>query len=145
MRLWSLHPGYLDARGLVALWREGLLAQKVLGGNTRGYLSHPQLERFRAHPYPLGAIGAYLLAVSEEARLRGYSFSRSKIAVPESRPRSIKVTEGQMRFETSHLATKIKRRDPGTLKLLDKFDALEPHPCFVVVPGPIASWERACM
>jgi len=30
MRLWSLHPRYLDAKGLVALWREGLLAQKVL-------------------------------------------------------------------------------------------------------------------
>jgi len=25
MRLWTLHPKYLDARGLVALWREGLL------------------------------------------------------------------------------------------------------------------------
>ena len=104
------------------------LTQKVLGGNTRGYLRHPQIERFRAHPYPLGAIGVYLQAVSGEARLRGYSFGRSKIAVPESRPRSIKVTEGQLRFETSHHATKIKRRDPGMLKLLDKFDALEPHP-----------------
>jgi hypothetical protein len=29
-RIWSLHPKYLDARGLVALWREGLLAQAVL-------------------------------------------------------------------------------------------------------------------
>ncbi|HEU5178767.1 MAG TPA: pyrimidine dimer DNA glycosylase/endonuclease V, partial [Burkholderiales bacterium] len=32
MRLWSLHPKYLDARGLVALWREALLAQAVLRG-----------------------------------------------------------------------------------------------------------------
>jgi hypothetical protein len=38
MRLWTLHPKYLDARGLVALWREALLAQKVLRGATRGQL-----------------------------------------------------------------------------------------------------------
>lgn len=43
MRLWSLHPQYLDAKGLVALWREGLLAQAVLAGQTRGYKRHPQL------------------------------------------------------------------------------------------------------
>ncbi|MGC2462396.1 MAG: pyrimidine dimer DNA glycosylase/endonuclease V [Steroidobacteraceae bacterium] len=33
MRQWPLHPRYLDARGLVALWREALLAQAV----RRGY------------------------------------------------------------------------------------------------------------
>lgn len=142
MRLWSLHPRYLDARGLTALWREGLLAQKVLGGKTQGYLHHPQLERFRAHPYPLGAIGAYLLAVSEEARLRGFSFSRSKISVSGSRPRSIEVTEGQMRYEISHLSAKMKSRDPGRLELLGKVDLPQPNPCFLVVPGPIARWER---
>jgi hypothetical protein len=38
---------YLDGRGLVALWREALLAQAVLRGRTRGY-RHPQLARFRS-------------------------------------------------------------------------------------------------
>jgi hypothetical protein len=37
MRLWSLHPRYLDAKGLQAVWREGLLAKKVLQGNI-GFL-----------------------------------------------------------------------------------------------------------
>ncbi|MGP1680491.1 MAG: pyrimidine dimer DNA glycosylase/endonuclease V [Giesbergeria sp.] len=36
MRLWSLHPQYLDSKALVALRREGLLAQAVLAGLTRG-------------------------------------------------------------------------------------------------------------
>ena len=27
MRLWSLHPKHLDPQGLVARWREGLLAR----------------------------------------------------------------------------------------------------------------------
>ena len=59
MRLWSIHPKYLDARGLVALWREGLLAQKVLKGETRGYINHPQLNRFNSKRDPIGAIGRY--------------------------------------------------------------------------------------
>lgn len=63
MRLWSLHPKYLDPQGLVAPWREALLAQAVLRGETRGYRAHPQLQRFREQPAFLAAIGAYLLAV----------------------------------------------------------------------------------
>ena len=43
MRLWSIHPRYLDSMGLVALWREALLAQAVLRGETKGYKFHPQL------------------------------------------------------------------------------------------------------
>ena len=46
MRLWSLHPKYLDIKGLVACWREGLLARKVLLDQTKGYKNHPQLIRF---------------------------------------------------------------------------------------------------
>jgi len=37
MRLWSIHPSYLDRQGLLAVWREGLLALKVLKGETIGY------------------------------------------------------------------------------------------------------------
>jgi hypothetical protein len=65
MRLWTLHPKYLDAQGLVALWREGLLAQKVLRGRTRGYRHHPQLARFRAQADPVASIARYLRAVQE--------------------------------------------------------------------------------
>ena len=63
MRLWSLHPKYLDTKGLLALWREGLLAQKVLAGKTKGYKNHPQLDRFKAHGSPRKAIGRYLLDI----------------------------------------------------------------------------------
>lgn len=82
MRLWSLHPGLLDRQGLTAVWREALLAQAVLAERTKGYRRHPQLERFRAQPDPLAAVGAYLRAVAEEASNRGYSFDRSRIDVP---------------------------------------------------------------
>ena len=142
MRLWSLHPRYLDARGLVALWREGLLAQKVLGGGMRGYRNHPQLERFRAHPSPGGAIGAYLLAVCDEASARSYNFDRGKIEVTEPQSRLIEVTEGQLRYEASHLTAKLESRDPKRLEQLCRVADPDPHPLFVVVTGPVASWER---
>lgn len=79
MRLWSLHPKYLDPQGLVALWREALLAKAVIRGETRGYTHHPQLQRFTEHPHPRLAINAYLAAVHVEATQRGYRFDRSKI------------------------------------------------------------------
>jgi len=84
MRLWSLHESLLDSKGLVALWREGLLAQKVLLGLTTGYRFHPQLERFRATRNPVATISAYLWAVVDEARARGYNFDASKISTLQS-------------------------------------------------------------
>ena len=48
MRLWTIHPRYLDSRGLVALWRESLLARAVLRSQTRGYAT-PSSARAISH------------------------------------------------------------------------------------------------
>ena len=141
MRLWSLHPRYLDARGLVALWREALLAQAVLSGKTRGYRNHPQLHRFRAQASPASAIAAYLRAVHEEAVARGYSFDASRIA-PGGEAPAIAVTRGQLDFEWRHLMAKLEARAPERCKAMDATDPVEPHPLFRLVPGGIADWER---
>jgi hypothetical protein len=111
MRLWSLHPKYLDPQGLVALWREGLLARAVLRGETRGYKHHPQLERFRAHPFPLSAMNSYLASVHAEATARGYAFDRSKIG-PVRAIGPIPVTVGQIDREWSHLLQKLATPRP---------------------------------
>lgn len=141
MRLWSLHPSYLDAKGIVALWREGLLARAVLRGKTRGYRNHPQLMRFRAHPAPLSSINLYLDAVATEAEARGYRFDRSRIG--PARDRSLIVVTGeQLAFELSHLRTKLERRSPGDLGRLPHIRDLAPHPLFEVRDGPIESWEK---
>jgi len=142
MRLWSLHPRYLDARGLVALWREGLLAQAVLAGWTRGYRHHPQLARFRAAPDPGRAIAAYLRCVHEEALRRGYRFDRDKVASWEPCPQ-LPVTEGQLRCEWDHLRAKLAIRAPAWLETLRAIPAPDPHPLFAVEPGGIAPWEEA--
>jgi hypothetical protein len=141
MRLWSLHPEYLDPQGLVALWREALLAQAVLRGATRGYRSHPQLERFRAQKNPVAAIGAYLAVVQAEAGKRGYSFDAAKIASPAKHPR-IAVTTDQLEFERRHLLHKLEKRSPAWLANLGPVDAMQCHPLFRLCPGPVEAWER---
>jgi len=70
MRIWSLHPKYLDTKGLVALWRETLLAQHVLEGKTKGYKNHPQLDRFKRSKKPIEVINQYLAGVYAEALTR---------------------------------------------------------------------------
>jgi Pyrimidine dimer DNA glycosylase len=80
MRLWTLHPRYLDSKGLVAAWREALLAQKVLAGATRGYRHHPQLIRFQSQADPRAAIASFLVGLADEAANRGYRFDASKIS-----------------------------------------------------------------
>jgi hypothetical protein len=143
MRLWSIHPRYLDRQGLLALWREGLLAQKVLAGKTRGYQHHPQLIRFRETRSPLGWIGAYLGAVASEAEARGYRFDRTKIHKPGARRlRRLPVSDGQLRYESEHLRRKLKRRDPSFLRRLETSGKVAPHPLFRVVRGGVHDWER---
>jgi hypothetical protein len=141
MRLWSLNPSLLDSKGLVALWREGLLAQKVLQGKTTGYRSHPQLHRFHQCGEPLAAISTYLWAVHDEATSRGYTFDSSKIA-GERQWMSLNVTQGQLRFEYQHLKEKLRRRDPQRLRRLSRTRKVMAHPLFVVVAGDIEPWER---
>ena len=141
MRLWSIHPSLLDRQGLVALWREALLAQKVLQGKTRGYRYHPQLKRFRRCRGPVTAISEYLWAVHDEAARRGYRFDASRIVRKRAGTR-LTVSRGQLRFEAKHLEAKLSQRDPELLQRLRRRGAVLPHPLFNVVAGPIEAWER---
>lgn len=143
MRLWSLHPRYLDRAGLVAGWREALLAQAVLAGRTQGYTRHPQLERFRGHDQPQPAIGRFLEGLADEADNRGYRFDRTRILEPGHPVAPIAVTDGQLDLERDHLLAKLDVRNPSLVAPLVELPVPEPHPLFAVVPGPVADWERA--
>jgi hypothetical protein len=140
LRLWSIHPRYLDAKGLVALWREGLLAQHVLLGRTRGYRHHPQLIRFKSTNNPAGAIASYLRHVTDEADKRDYHFNRGKIINKRINGR-ISVTRGQVEYEFQHLLGKLKRRDPGKYKEIRSVTDINLHPLFKIVRGDIEEWE----
>ncbi|TAK98684.1 MAG: DNA lyase [Verrucomicrobia bacterium] len=140
MRLWTIHPKHLDAKGLVALWREALLAQKVLRGATRGYQHHPQLTRFRETTNPSAAISTYLRSVHEEATRRGYEFNASKIGAGKFR-RKISETRGQLLYEWAHLRRKLKRRDPPRYRASLKVKP-SAHPLFRIVRGGVRQWEK---
>jgi len=142
MRLWTLHPKYLDAQGLVALWREALLAREVLRGRTNGYRRHPQLMRFRSCASPRSAINRYLALVHREASYRGYTFDRSKLGRIGS-PQRILVTEGQLQYEWHWLLNKLERRSPSVYCRHVDVSFPAAHPLFRVVSGPIADWEHA--
>ena len=141
MRLWTLHPRHLDAAGLVALWREALLAQAVLRGRTRGYRRHPQLDRFRAADRPVAAIATYLDVVRAEATRRGYRFDARRVSRARTTER-IAATSGQLRHERAHLARKLRGRDPAAWRQLAQTERVRPHPLFRIVPGPVEPWER---
>ena len=141
MRLWTFHPKYLDARGLVALWREALLAQAVLRGRTRGYTRHPQLVRFRLARAPVGCIAEYLKAVHAEGVVRGYAFEAGKIA-RGGRGKTIAATRGQLDYELSCLLDKLRHRDPKRYDDLNRARRIEPHPLFPIVPGGVEDWEK---
>jgi len=141
MRLWSIHPKYLDSKGLVALWREALLAKKVLMGNTSGYKNHPQLMRFKSQKDPVQLINQYLEGVYDEACRRGYSFDKVKIDRSFSITK-ISVTRGQIEFERMHLLNKLKNRDKDKCSELLKQKEILPHPVFKITEGEIEKWEK---
>ena len=141
MRLWSLHPRYLDPQGLVALWRESLLARAVIRGETRGYRHHPQLTRFRAHPTPRSAISVYLAGIHAEATLRGYAFDRTKLGPQRSLP-LISVTAGQIAYEWEHLLRKLSVRNEALYRQWQSLAMPECHPLFRISDGDVEPWER---
>lgn len=148
MRLWSLHPRYLDRQGLTAAWREALLAQAVLAGRTRGYTRHPQLERFRGTADPVGVVGSYLTCVRAEALVRGYGYDVTRVDRPDPEGAwlgSLPVTDGQLELEWRHLLAKLTVRSPDLAASWRDVipEQLEVHPLFARVPGPVEPWERA--
>jgi hypothetical protein len=141
MRIWSLHPRYLDSQGLIALWREALLAKKVLEGRTHGYKNHPQLHRFKAAKRPVDCVCQYLSVVYEEAVKRGYNFDKAKIDW-DFKPVKLMVTRGQIKYEENHLLKKLKLRDPSRYNELKTNKEFLTHPLFEIVEGNIEAWER---
>lgn len=140
MRIWSLNPKYLDTKGLVALWRETLLAKNVLEGKTKGYKNHPQLNRFKVVDEPVDAINQYLSEIFNEAVNRGYHFDKEKINWKFNLVK-LSVTKGQMEYEAIHLLKKLQRRDIKKYNELKDLKVFKSHPIFKIIKGKIADWE----
>ncbi len=143
MRLWSIHPKYLDTKGLLAVWREGLLAKKVLEGKTKGYRNHPQLIRFKKYHNTLYAINAYLSKIYDEACNRSYNFSKNKINYILKK-NIIPVSNGQIKYERKHLLKKLKLRDIEKYEELFSYNDknIEINSIFYLIDGDIEEWEK---
>lgn len=143
MRLWSIRFDWLDPIGLVALWRESLLAKSVIEGNTIGYRNHPQLLRFKSYLSPFNAINTYLLYVKEEADRRGFLFDESKI-LQSSVDKGIKiaVSQGQLDYELQLLKKKITLRSKNKLEVVFNNESGQPNSLFISYKGPIEPWEK---
>lgn len=141
MRLWTLHPRYLDPKGLAALWREALLAQSVLRGQTKAYARHPQLARFQRSHAPVRCVAEYLRVIHKEGKRRGYKFDSSKIA-RGGHVETIVATNGQLQFEWLHLLGKLRQRNLKWFTKLESVQIIDPHPLFEIVPGGVSGWEK---
>jgi len=146
MRLWSLDPKYLDTKGLIAAWREGLLAQKVLEGKTQGYTKHPQLLRFNKTTEPILYISYFLHIIQQEAERREYNFDITKIKYSYEQvkhlQKSIKCNNEQLKYEWAHLLNKLQHRDPVQYQLFVRIKIPRSHSLFSITTGPIESWEK---
>ena len=141
VRLWSLDPQYLDAKGLVALWRESLLAKKVLEGKTKGYKNHPQLIRFKLSEDPLAAINNYLRIIYDESCRRGYHFDKNKFN-SKATAKTIAVTSSQLEYEFAHLKKKLHVRDPIKLQEITSVKKIQAHSLFTIIHGEVEAWEK---
>jgi len=143
MRLWSIHPKYLDAQGLVALWREGLLAKKVLEGKTRGYKNHPQLVRFKISNNPVGQINIFLKEVYNESIKRGYKFDKGKLDNSQGDlVQKIRVNRKQVEYEMYFLQSKLEKRNKQKYNENNGIKDIEINKVFTLVEGEIEEWEK---
>ena len=141
MRLWTLHPKYLDAKGLVAAWREALLAQAVLR-DRNDWLPKPS----STDPVPpLTLTGSKYRVLSSRAACRGkpawVSVRPRKDRLPRGGRSRLKATLGQLGYEWKHLRAKLAIRDKAWLASLGRVARPDAHPTFRVVPGDVEDWE----
>jgi len=149
MRLWSIHPKYLDPKRLTAQWREALLCRAVLEGKTKGYKQHPQFLRIKHHTQPHYFVNRYLLEIWEESKKRGYDFDKSKLMENLHEKYQcpfelLEVTEGQLEYEFFHLQNKLDEFDAQRVLNEQMFadEGILNNEIFAIIPGPIMEFEK---
>jgi hypothetical protein len=143
MRIWTVHPRYLDVKGFVALWRETLLGMETLKKHVKcqhyiPWYKHPQLAPFKAQSDPILYISNYLYLVLEESRRRNYNFDGSKLdAIPycENLP-LIKASREVLVHEWLVCLGRYRVRSPKWFEEVKDISPLEvdPHPLYICEP-----------
>lgn len=159
MRLWTIHPSFLDQKGLCGLWRETLVGLKALEkGPGAPWYNHPQLARFKVYPNGLAMLAEYAEHVLDEGHKRGYNFNTALLEpylelYEMNFDGCIMVTKGQFDYEVEHFIRKLASRDEMRYQLYmekmgprslyqPKIEVFVPNPVFRIVDGPIEVWEK---
>lgn len=142
MRIWSIHPKYLDNIGLIACWRETLLTKHVLLGLTKGYKNHSQLLRFKNSSSPIDYINFYLNELYIESQNRNYNFNKNKIGKFKNNLEKINITNKQIEYEFNHLILKLKIRSKEKYEEIKNIKNIEANNLFNIINGEIESWEK---
>lgn len=143
MRIWSIHPSYLDSAGINGCWRESLLAQKILNGHNFSYKNHSQMKRFYSDRESLLAIGTYLYYIYLESVKRNYNYDFNKILYFNNNYK-MQVTENQLLYEFNLLQWKLKKRNYKKYLENKNIKEIFPNNIFDVKEGQIESWEKIC-
>lgn len=69
MRVWDIHPGYLNRESLLGEHREVHALFSIIGNNRTGYARHPETMRWRGS---MGALVTRHDLLAQEMLLRGY-------------------------------------------------------------------------
>jgi hypothetical protein len=155
MRIWTVHPMYLDKQGMATAWREGVLGISVFG-TSKMYSSHPQLKRFTSK----AQIAEYLLEILEESKNRDYTFNAGQVfdkLLPEDYAAyhnsklefdPVVVSYGQLMYEFRHLQNILKERDivqyrANEKQVCDDMSEVVENPSFHIDSGTlsVAAWE----
>lgn len=160
MRVWSIHPAYLDTKGLVASWKEGIQGLNALrnprkpNGKWAMFAHHPQLIRFKRFENPELCLSEYLHFIADEADRRNYNFNRNLILPRlDENPYQIWITCGQLIYEWDFLSHKVTCRTgfweygkptingKSTVETIASWSCVV-HPMVVLIPGDIECWEK---
>ena len=139
-RIWSLHPKYLDGIEIFFLWRNCIMAKKILDGTEKVNRKFPHLARFESSSNPIGAINIYLSEVYKIASTHGKNFKLDKFD-DSFKDISLNVTKGQMEYEVELFKKKLRNRSSDTNALIFKIKIIEPNPLFKVVEGNKEAWD----
>ena len=69
MRIWDIHPGYLNRQSLLGEHRELHAIVSIIGNKKKGYSRHPETVRWVGYGWALGQRHRLL---SAEMALRGF-------------------------------------------------------------------------
>ncbi|OQB09054.1 MAG: hypothetical protein BWY21_00959 [Parcubacteria group bacterium ADurb.Bin216] len=152
MRLWSIHPVYLDDIGLSRCYYEGIGGLKTMLGMQR----HPQLNRFKQSKDPVNNLKYYLIHVYTESVFREKDYKHFELledlCLKSYKPDYIPVSNKQLEFEIRWLVGKM-----STERCYNSHQKIErlmydyqnknisslTHHLFNVVDGEIEDWERS--